>query len=185
MRIISGKLKGRKLHPPKDDRIRPTSDRTRESLFNLLMHGELGGNCIIDQPVLDLCCGTGALGFEALSRGASMVCFVDSHGESIKLAEKNADSMGVRAECRFYERSVTALPDFRQAFSLVLMDAPYNTGLIKPALEQLIKVNALQPAAIIALEHAGENFTYSESHFEQIDERKYGKARVTLLRSLV
>lgn len=182
MRIIAGALKGRKFHTPKDDRIRPTSDRTRESLFNLLMHGEFGGACVIDQNVMDLCCGTGALGLEAISRGAAHCSFVDSHKQSLALAEKNAETFGVRGQCSFYERDLPRLPSLKLSYTLVLMDAPYGSGLISRTLEALVNANALEPHAIVVLEHANEEFTYKEDVFEMVTERKYGKADISILR---
>jgi 16S rRNA G966 N2-methylase RsmD len=98
MRIIAGKYKGRKLFTPADLNVRPTSDRTRESLFNLLMHGSYAGEHIIDQPVADICAGTGALGLEALSRGAKSCIFVDNNDTALKLARKNAEHLGLLSE---------------------------------------------------------------------------------------
>src|ERR1700744_698644 len=95
MRIIAGQFKGRKLLPPEGKDIRPTSDRTRESVFNLLMHGQYAGEAILGQHVLDICCGTGALGLEALSRGARIATFIDADKKSIELARKNALHCGV------------------------------------------------------------------------------------------
>lgn len=182
MRIISGSLKGRKLISPKDDRIRPSSDRTRESLFNILMHGELGGACVIDQNILDLCCGTGAMGLEALSRGATHCSFVDSHKQSLALAEDNAEVFGVEGHCQFFERDLPRLPAFKHNFTLVIMDAPYGSGLITRTLKALTEQRVLESHAVIALEYADETFTFDETLFETITERKYGKANVTILR---
>lgn len=182
MRIIAGALKGRRLTTPKDDRIRPTTDRVRESLFNLLMHGELGGRCIIDQNVLDLCCGTGAMGLEAISRGAAHCSFVDSHKQSLALAEKNATAFNVRGQCQFYERDLPRFPAFKHSFTLVIMDAPYGSGIMGATLAALTDQGVLEPHAIIALEHANETFAYDENSYEEVTERQYGKSTITVLR---
>ena len=133
MRIIAGALKGRKLAPPTDDAIRPTSDRTRESIFNLLMHGKFGGDHIIDCHVVDLCCGTGALGLEALSRGAKAVTFIDNNKKSIELARANVLHCGMAQQSFYVQADATRLPLAREVVQLVLMDAPYATPLLAPA----------------------------------------------------
>ncbi len=133
MRIIAGTLKGRKLQPPKDDRIRPTSDRTRESIFNLLMHGQFGGTSIVGQRVADLCCGTGALGLEAISRGASTCYFVDQDKAALALAKQNTMHCNVAAQAQFITADITRLPPLSQPMALVLLDPPYGKNLLPNA----------------------------------------------------
>lgn len=130
MRIIAGSLKGRKLHPPEGDAIRPTSDRTRESVFNLLMHGQFGGDHIIDRRVADLCCGTGAMGLEAISRGAASCQFVDLSKKSLELAKQNAVHCGVANQCHFLAADITKLPPVTQPYALVMMDPPYAKAIL-------------------------------------------------------
>ena len=176
MRIIAGTLKGRKLAAFEGRDIRPTSDRTRESLFNLLMHGAYAGTSIVDQEVADLCCGTGALGLEAISRGARAATFVDQDKKSLQLARDNAVHCGVANQCHFLQADVTKLPPARTPFSLVLMDAPYGTPLLQPAFHALRSGGWLAPGTLLVSElphtaHAPllESAALRES-------RNYGKA---------
>ncbi len=130
MRIIAGTYKGKTLHSPEDDSVRPTSSRTRESLFNLLMHGDYEGYHIIGKPVADLCCGTGALGLEAISRGASHCLFVDQSKHSLAMAEKNAGHLGVISQSGFHLFDIAHLPVAPRASSLVMLDAPYHSSFL-------------------------------------------------------
>lgn len=182
MRIIAGQFKGRKLHPPEGSAIRPTSDRTRESIFNLLMHGAYGGENIIGCHVLDLCCGTGALGLEAISRGARLVTFIDKDTTAIALAKKNALHCGVSQQCFFVQSDAANLPPAREPVNLVLMDAPYATPLIAPAFASLMRGGWLAPDALIVAEQERHASVPVLEGAELIDERQYGKPKVLIYR---
>ena len=182
MRIIAGQFKGRKLFTPEDTSIRPTSDRTRESIFNLLMHGAYGGDNIVGCHVLDLCCGTGALGLEALSRGARIVTFVDKLKPSIELAKKNAMHCGVTQQSFFIQGDAANLPTVREAVDLVLMDAPYATPLLAPAYASLVRGGWLAPNALIVAEQERAAAVPTLDGAELIDERQYGKPKVLIYR---
>ncbi len=182
MRIIAGQFKGRKLFTPESDAIRPTSDRTRESIFNLLMHGAYAGENIIGCHVLDLCCGTGALGLEALSRGARIATFIDKHKLSIELAKKNALHCGVTQQSFFVQADAANLPPAREAAHLVLMDAPYATPLLAPAYASLVRGGWLMPSALmVAEQERGANVPTLDGA-TVIDDRQYGKARIVIYR---
>jgi 16S rRNA (guanine966-N2)-methyltransferase len=178
MRIISGKFKGRRLFTPKNDAIRPTSDRTRESLFNLLMHGSYAGEHIIDQRVVDLCCGTGALGLEAISRGASECVFIDQDKTAIALAKENAMHCQAIPQCQFLQADISRLPQARQPVALVLMDAPYDTPLAASAYRSLQQGGWLEKSALIVVEQPAFAPIELLPSAELIDERKYGKTKL-------
>jgi 16S rRNA (guanine966-N2)-methyltransferase len=180
MRIISGIYKGRKLTPPLDQSVRPTSERTREAMFNILMHGQFGGDAIIGQRIADICCGTGALGLEALSRGAAHATFVDSHPASIKLAEKNAAHLGASAACRFIGTKLEQLPKAAEPYALVFADPPYDTNLLAVLAEQLIAQGWLTTGGLLITEgHAHRDFP-ELAGYELLAERRYGKAKIAI-----
>lgn len=182
MRIIAGKMKGRKLQPPEGSAIRPTADRTRESVFNLLMHGAYAGEQIIDCHIMDLCCGTGALGLEAISRGSRIATFVDKDKRSIELAKANALHCGVTQQCFFIQSDAGRLPLAREKVSLVLMDAPYDTPLLSPAYASLVAGGWLAEGALIVAEQPRGMAAPALDGAELVDERQYGKAKILIYR---
>ncbi len=186
MRIVAGHLKGRRLAAPEGRDIRPTADRTRQALFDVLEHGHLtedGGSVLADAVVLDAFCGTGALGLEALSRGAAEANFMDSNNAALDCARANAKTVGVPAN--FILADATNPPRARKGANLIFLDPPYDGGLGAPSLSALREAGWIAPGAIISLEMSGpelSRFTAPEG-FEAIDERRYGKARIVLLRA--
>ena len=183
MRIIAGAFKGRRLATPQGTDIRPTSDRTRESIFNLLMHGSYGGDAVIDQHVIDLCCGTGAMGLEALSRGASVATFVDKDPRSLELARSNVLHCGATANAHFLRSDAAqlgALPAGRQPAALVLYDAPYAAPILAPSYQRLVAGGWLAEGALIVAEQAKEAPIVALSGATLRDERSYGKTRITI-----
>lgn len=182
MRIIAGTLKGRKLMPPQDAAIRPTSDRTRESIFNLLMHGAYAGEAIVDGHVVDACCGTGALGLEALSRGAARATFIDSSKKSIELARANALHCGVTSRCHFMQADVRSIGATHTPASLVLIDAPYDMPLLAPAYAALHKCGWFAPGALLVAELPVTQPPPALDGAEYREMRKYGKATVHVWR---
>jgi 16S rRNA (guanine966-N2)-methyltransferase len=148
MRIIAGQYKGRRLFTPDDSRIRPTSDKVREAVFSIL------GPAVEGARVLDLFCGTGALGLEALSRGAASLVLVDTAVKSLALARRNLDLVGataplVKADLPGQLRRVAELGPF----DLVFLDPPYRKDLLLPCLEGLVTLGLLAPGATVAAEH--------------------------------
>jgi len=137
MRIIAGSLKGRKLLTPTTDAIRPTSDRMREAVFNVLMHGQFGGAAVIGQRVMDICCGTGAFGLEAISRGAAHCSFIDQDRNAIDLTRQNAEHCGVTAKAHCIQADASRLPPTREPVALAFMDAPYASPLTVAAYTSL------------------------------------------------
>src|SRR5438270_13411697 len=134
MRIVGGRLKGRNLASPSSQRIRPTADRLRESLFNILIHAY--GDPISGARVLDLFAGTGALGLEAISRGAAFALFVDDGAEARALLRQNVETLGVAAVTNIFRRDATKLGPAHpvEPFGLVFLDPPYSEGLAEKAL---------------------------------------------------
>src|SRR5262245_61154159 len=134
MRVVGGRLRGRNLATPKSQTIRPTSDRLRESLFNILAHAY--GDPITDARVLDLFAGTGALGIEAASRGAGFALFVDDGAEARALIRENVEALGLGGVTRVFRRDAAKLGAAHplEPFSLVFLDPPYGKGLGEQAL---------------------------------------------------
>lgn len=182
MRIIAGKFKGRKLKAPEGQDIRPTGDRVRESIFNLLMHGQYGGLDIFDQHVADLCCGTGALGLEALSRGARAVTFVDADKRALALAQENAIHCGAVQHCFFVACDVARLPVAREPAALILMDAPYAKPLLPVAYAALRAQHWLQQHTLIVSESSRDVAPPALDGATLIDTRHYGKAQIAIYR---
>src|SRR5881394_392385 len=147
MRIVGGRLRGRALVPPTSQGIRPTADRLREALFNILTHAY--GDPITGARVLDLFAGTGALGLEAISRGAAFALFVDDGAEARALLRQNVEALGVAAVTRIFRRDATMLGPAHpvEPFSLAFLDPPYGMGLAEQALAAMRDGGWLTPHA--------------------------------------
>ena len=184
MRIVGGRHRGRVLRAPPGRDVRPTADRTRESLFNILEHGHAkpgGGSPLIGATVLDAFAGTGAMGLEALSRGASSVVFMENAGPALAALRGNIAACREAAQCEVIEADASHPPAARAACAVAFLDPPYGKGLAMPALAALAKAGWLAAGAICTVELAeADDFTAPEG-FEQIDERRYGAARIILL----
>lgn len=186
MRIVGGKFRGKKLVLPEDKRVRPTSDRAREALFNILGHdpemrGE-NGALPNDAIVLDAFAGTGALGLEALSRGAAHVTFLDNHLESLKLVEQNVKNISARNSTNILRRDAANPGKPGKPCDLVLMDPPYGENLAAPTLLALEKNGWIKPDAIIVIEIAAKEYIDIPSEFRLLKDRKYGASRLIFLR---
>lgn len=186
MRIISGKHKGRRIELVKEaaDVVRPTSDFAREAIFNILIHGKYSqnGSSFIDKQVLDVFCGTGAFGLEALSRGAARVTFIDQSRDALANARYNATKMKETDTVEFMLADATKLPKARKSFALVFLDPPYFSKMIEPALKSLHAGGWVEPDGLVIVEHdAKEQVAFPET-FTVIDERRYGRAIVNLLK---
>lgn len=177
MRIIAGAWRGRKLEAPPGQATRPTSDRAREALFSMLQ-SRLGS--FEDLAVADLFAGTGALGFEALSRGAARCSFFETDRDAIAALKRNAATLGAgdRADIRPQDAArVTGGP-----YHLVMLDPPYASGKAQAALAQLVAGGALAPGALVSIETSRDEGV-SAAGLETEVERIYGKAKITLLRA--
>lgn len=176
MRIIAGKWRGRKIIAPKGETTRPTADRTRERLFSMLT-SRLGD--FADLQILDLFSGSGALGLEALSRGAAHCTFVEQDHSALQALEKNIETLGANADVRI--GSVLALGKARKPYDLVLMDPPYETGAGAVALDKLRRQGWFAPSAWIAIETSRKE-TIEVKNFDLDCTRDSGKARLHILR---
>jgi 16S rRNA (guanine966-N2)-methyltransferase len=184
VRIIGGTRRGLKLYPFAGREIRPTADRLRESLFNIL--GPIGAHC----RVIDLFAGTGALGIEALSRGAATALFIDSDPQALSLVSRNLQRCRLADRARVIAwdivKNLECLAGQPWRFDLVFMDPPYGRGLVATALTRLEKSRGLVPGALVVVEHAtGEPLALEHGPFALEDCRCYGKTLVSFLRYMV
>ena len=154
MRIVAGRSKGRTLAGPKSNAIRPTSDRLREAIFNVLMHGY--GDPVTGARVLDLFAGTGAMGLEAISRGAVFALLVDEGAEARSLIRANVEALGVGGLTRVFRRDATKLGAAKpiEPFGLVFCDPPYGKALASAALIAARDGSWLEPDALVVVEEA-------------------------------
>jgi 16S rRNA (guanine966-N2)-methyltransferase len=151
MRIVGGSLRGRTLTAPDSQMVRPTSDRIRQAVFNILEHATWAPD-FSGAHVLDAFCGTGALAFEALSRGAEHACLLDVAQSSVKLAQRNAADLGLATQAATLRADATKPPVARDQFSLVFLDPPYDRGLIPLAVTALANRGWFAPGAVLVLE---------------------------------
>lgn len=182
MRIVAGKFRGKAMLSPTDESIRPTSDRAREAMFNILA-SRIGVH-LEGVKVLDLFAGTGALGLEALSRGAQSAVFVDTGVESRGLIRDNIEAFGIAGIAKLLRRDATSLgvAGTMGPFDLVFLDPPYNQGLGEQALASLRAGKWLAPTATIVLEEASDVEVTLPEGFTLDDRRQYGAAALHFIR---
>jgi 16S rRNA (guanine966-N2)-methyltransferase len=182
MRIVGGRLRGRALAAPKSQGIRPTADRLRESLFNILIHSY--GDPVSGARVLDLFAGTGALGLEAMSRGAAFALFVDDGAEARALMRQNVEALGLAAATRIFRRDATKLGPAHpvEPFSLVFLDPPYGKGLAEKALASAREGGWLTDDALIVVEEMSTAGFIVPDGFAEIERRRYDDTEFTILR---
>ena len=182
MRVVGGTLRGRAIVAPRANAIRPTADRLREALFNILIHS-------FDDPVtgarvLDLFAGTGALGIEALSRGAAFTLFIDDGAEARALLRENVTALGLGGTSKVFRRDATKLggPQPLPPFSLAFLDPPYGQGLATAALNSARAGGWLTPDALIVVEEATKAQFTAPDGFREIDRRRYDDTEFIFLR---
>ena len=175
MRIVAGSFRGRALASPDDGHIRPTSDRVREAMFNILAHG-IDGFDLNGVRVLDLFSGTGALGLEALSRGAAFCLFVEDAIPARGLIRRNVEAFGLTGATRIYRRDATDLgpANARDTYGLVLADPPYGRGLGEAALAAAASGGWLEAGATVVLEERADVSVAWPEGFTVLDERRWG-----------
>ncbi|KAB2880793.1 MAG: 16S rRNA (guanine(966)-N(2))-methyltransferase RsmD [Pseudorhodoplanes sp.] len=181
MRIVGGRWRGRPLAGPKSQDVRPTADRLRETLFNILMHAY--GDPVAGARVLDLFAGTGALGLEALSRGAAFALFVDAGAEARAIIRENVERLGAGGASRIFRRDATKLGPAHPAepFALVFLDPPYGEGLAEKALAAARAGGWLADDALIVVEETTGAFAAPEG-FAEIERRVYDDTEFVFLR---
>jgi len=184
MRVVGGRLKGRNLAAPSSRDIRPTADRLRESVFNILVHAY--DDPIEDARVLDLFAGTGALGIEAVSRGARFALFVDNGAEARALLRNNVESLGLGGVTKVFRRDATNLGPAHpvEPFSLAFLDPPYGKGLAEKALASLRDGAWLTPGALVVVEEAKAAAFTAPEGFEELERRAYDDTEFVFLKSL-
>lgn len=178
MRIVAGQWRGRKVQAPTGETTRPTADRTRETLFSMLV-SRLGS--FEGLAVADLFAGSGALGLEALSRGAASCIFVEQDAAAVRALRANVAALGAEQQSDVRAASVLALGPARAPLDLILLDPPYRSGAGEVALDKLQRLGWIGPASWISLETALDEVPAIKG-LEAVADRKVGKARLTLLR---
>lgn len=178
LRIIAGEWRGRKLQAPAGEVTRPTADRTRETLFSMLT-SRLG--TFEGLTVADLFAGSGALGLEALSRGAATCLFAEQDPAAIRALRANIAALRAADRCDVRAASVLALGPLKAPLDLILLDPPYGSGAGAVALDKLVRLGWIGPATWISLETAAKESPAVKS-LETVADRQVGKARITLLR---
>lgn len=185
MRIVSGAFKGRPIATPPGQTTRPTSDRARQAVFNILEHAawapELRG-----ARVLDLFAGSGALGLEALSRGAAFCLFVETDDAARGAIRENIEAYGLFGATRIHRRDATDLGprpgSAGTAFDLAVLDPPYHRGLAEKACAEMAAHGWLKPGAVVMVERGSDESAFAPAGYEVLDARDYGAARVHFLK---
>lgn len=185
MRIVAGQWRGRALEGPKDARVRPTSDRVREAIFNILAHQDFAGFSLEGARVIDLFAGTGALALEALSRGGRFALLIDDHGESRAIIRRNVEALMATGATKIWRRDATALGPIpgnaNGPFDLAFLDPPYRKDLLLPALASLQEGGWLSPHAVIVIEMAADEEFSKAPGYALCDMRAYGETKVAIL----
>ena len=184
MRIIGGKYRGKIIKVPSHRGTRPTADRTRETIFNILLHNPVfGSEILIDKTVLDVFAGTGALGLEAFSRGAKSVTFIENEREVATLLKLNIkafnlaeSSILVEDACHLYTRPLAP-------FDLIFLDPPYQQGFLLPSLEELFTHEWLAEDAVVVIEMAKEEYLLLPPFLSLLIERVSGAAKILFCRA--
>ncbi|BEV46361.1 16S rRNA (guanine(966)-N(2))-methyltransferase RsmD [Afipia carboxidovorans] len=183
MRVVGGKMRGRSIASPASQEIRPTQDRLRESLFNILMHAY--GNPALDARVLDLFAGTGALGIEAVSRGAAFTLFIDNGAAARALLRNNVEALGLGGVTKVYRRDATVLGPAHpmEPFTLAFLDPPYGKGLAEKALASLRDGKWLVPDALVVVEEAKAAAFAAPDGYDELERRVYDDTEFVFLRA--
>lgn len=186
MRIVAGQFRGRAITAPEGQGTRPTSDRARQAMFNVIEHASWGRS-LDGARVIDLFAGSGALGFEALSRGAAFALFVETDDGARGAIRDNMESFGLFGACRVHRRSAVDLGvrpgSAGEAFDVAFLDPPYGKGLGEQALARLLEGSWLAPGALVILERGSDEPEIETPGYERLDARDYGAARVLFLRT--
>jgi 16S rRNA (guanine966-N2)-methyltransferase len=184
MRIVGGSHRGRRLAAPPGEVVRPTSDRAREALFDILSHGTFAaaGPAFAEAAVVDAFAGTGALGLEALSRGAAEALFIENDREALTALRRNIAAFGEVERCRLIVGDATRPPRAPVACAVAFLDPPYRSGLAAAALPALTAAGWLAPAGLAVIELAAREPFAPPPGFARLDERVYGAARLVFLR---
>ena len=186
MRIVAGSLKGRAIVAPEGQGTRPTSDRARQAIFNVLEHAAWAEDVLDGARVIDLYAGSGALGYEAISRGGAFCLFVETDDGARGAIRENMDAYGLFGRTRVHRRSAIDLGprpgSAGEAFTLAFLDPPYGKGLGEQTLQKLLVGNWLAPDAVVVYERGSDEPEIDTPGYERMDARDYGAARVLFLK---
>ena len=194
MRITAGKYKNKLILSYKDKKgeLRPTSSKVRQAVFNLLAHGkflreldfitEENPSLIHGRVVADIYCGTGIMGFEAASRGAAKLLFVDMNGRTLDVTKENAANLGMSRECIFTRGDATMLPSAPAKADVIFMDPPYEAGLIPPTLKSLVKNGWLRDGGVVIAEHSKRDVIEGVEPFVLLDKREYNNTILSIFK---
>lgn len=178
MRVIAGRMRGLKLNPPKDDRVRPTTDRVKESLFNVI------SEYVYDANVLDLFAGSGALGIEAISRGAKKAYFCDMSRDSISVVKSNLEKARIDSEAVVinsdYKDAISRLSRDGVKFDIIFLDPPYYKGLFEDVLNRIQDNKILDEEGIVVAEHDAKDDLSDIGNLKILKEKKYGITKLTI-----
>ena len=180
VRIVGGSLRGRRLRAPVGARVRPTAERVREALFDILAHGGME-RPLADARVVDLFAGTGALGLEALSRGAAHLTAVESEADARGVLRDNIEALGCTDRATVIAADATRLPPAADACDLALLDPPWRAGLAVPALAALVQGGWLAADATVVVEHGVDDPAEPPARLAVRDRRRYGRTALTFL----
>lgn len=183
MRVVGGRLRGRTIASPSSQAIRPTADRLRESLFNILTHAY--GDPVSGARVIDLFAGTGALGIEAVSRGATFTLFVDNGAEARALLRSNVETLGLGGVTKVYRRDAADLGPAHpvEPFALAFLDPPYGKGLAEKSLASLRDGRWLVPDALVVVEEAKAAAFVAPAGYEELERRVYDDTEFVILKA--
>jgi 16S rRNA (guanine966-N2)-methyltransferase len=183
MRIIAGRHRGRPIEAPAGSAVRPTSERAREALFDILAHGRFGERNLCEEAlVLDAFAGTGALGLEALSRGARFVTFLETGREARAVLQRNIAALGETQRASVLTADAASPPRARSPSDLAFLDPPYGEDVAAQALSALAAAGWLAPDALVVVELPARAKIAAPEGFALLDERRYGAARILFLR---
>ncbi|HEY2446929.1 MAG TPA: 16S rRNA (guanine(966)-N(2))-methyltransferase RsmD [Rhizomicrobium sp.] len=186
MRLTGGRFGGRVLVAPADASVRPTSDKVRQAVFNILAHSDFGFP-LEGARIVDMFAGTGAMGLEALSRGARFSLFIDNSADSRALLRRNVEALGLTGSTKIWRRDATQLGPMSAGaggpFDLAILDPPYRRNLLAPALASLKGGGWLAPSALVFAESARDEIIDLPSGFLELDARAYGETKVLFLRA--
>ncbi len=182
MRIVGGSRRGRRLKAPEGRALRPTSERAREALFNIIGHREFAAQPLKGARVVDLFAGTGALGLEALSRGAAHLTAVESDGVALGCLRENIRALDFTKKARVIQGDATRLPRASEPCAYAFLDPPYRGGKAEPALASLREQDWLAPGAIVVAETSAKEKLKAPEGYEEIERRRYGAAEMVILK---
>ncbi len=184
MRIISGKHRGRRIEAPEGKEVRPTTARSREAIFNILQHGEYGDKQVLKGRVADIFCGSGAMGLEALSRGASHVTFVDKNRISLEAAEFNIAQFKEQENSTLLRADSSQLPAAPKPYDLLILDPPYDTNLGRKSLKTALDGGWIHADTAIVLEQGVKDEIKVPKGLEILDVRKYSNSHILFIQKL-